>query len=144
MSARDKIHDAVKNSLIKDGWKITADPYVIKYDDVKLEADLAAERPLGAERDDRKIVVEIKSFLGPSPLYELEGALGQYQIYSALLRVTNTERELYLAISHIAYTNIFERKVVQLIMQQYRLALLVVDVQQEEIVRWIEPAIGEP
>lgn len=25
--ARDKIHNAVKNALIKDGWTITHDPY---------------------------------------------------------------------------------------------------------------------
>ena len=27
--ARDKIHGAVKTALVKDGWTITADPFVI-------------------------------------------------------------------------------------------------------------------
>ncbi|MFM6322087.1 MAG: element excision factor XisH family protein [Microcystis panniformis] len=35
----------------------------MKYKDVELFADLAAEKPLAAERNRRKIVVEIKSFL---------------------------------------------------------------------------------
>ena len=48
--ARDKIHGAVKNALIKDGWTITADPFVIKFEDADLEADMAAERPIAAER----------------------------------------------------------------------------------------------
>ena len=62
MSARDTIHIPVKNALIKDGWNITADPFTIQYDDVTLSADLAAtEQPIGAERGERKIVVEIKS-----------------------------------------------------------------------------------
>jgi hypothetical protein len=43
--AKDKIHDAVKNALIKDGWTITADPYKLKTPDLRLEADLAADRP---------------------------------------------------------------------------------------------------
>ena len=58
---RDIIHDAVKNALIKDGWTITADPYVIAYEDVTLFADLGVERPLAAERAGRKIVVEVKA-----------------------------------------------------------------------------------
>ncbi len=46
MPAKDAIHDAVKNALIKDGWTITADPYVIDYAGLTLYADLAAERQL--------------------------------------------------------------------------------------------------
>ena len=66
MPARDLYHDAVKSALIKEGWLILADPYRIRYKDLDLYADLAAERPIAAERDDQKIVVEIKSFVGRS------------------------------------------------------------------------------
>ncbi len=31
MPRKDEIHEAVKNALVKDGWTITADPYVITY-----------------------------------------------------------------------------------------------------------------
>ncbi len=48
--AKDIIHDAVKNALIKDGWTITHDPFTIAYEEVSLSADLAAERPIAAER----------------------------------------------------------------------------------------------
>ncbi len=37
------IHDAVKNALIKDGWKITHEPYTIRYEEVTVYADLGAE-----------------------------------------------------------------------------------------------------
>jgi hypothetical protein len=57
MPARDVYHDAVKNALIKDGWNILADPYKIKYKDAELFADLAAEKPITAEQNGRKIVV---------------------------------------------------------------------------------------
>lgn len=60
MAAADIIHDAVKNALIKDGWTITHDPYVIKYEEVTLYADLGAERAIAAELAGTKIVVEIK------------------------------------------------------------------------------------
>ncbi|MGH9837029.1 MAG: element excision factor XisH family protein, partial [Blastocatellia bacterium] len=57
--ARDKIHYAVKNALVNDGWTITADPYEIAYEGVNVYADLAAERPFAAEKNGRKIAVEI-------------------------------------------------------------------------------------
>jgi XisH protein len=70
MPKLDIIHDAVKNALIKDGWTITDDPYRIKYEEITVYADLAAERLMAAERADRRIVVEIKSFVGSSRLHD--------------------------------------------------------------------------
>jgi XisH protein len=55
----------VKNALIKDGWTITADSYVIAYEDVTLLADLGAERPLAAERAGRKVVRGGQKLLEP-------------------------------------------------------------------------------
>jgi len=78
MAAKDTYHQAVKNALIRDGWTITFDPYPIKYEEVKLLADLAGEKTISATREGKKIVVEIKSFLGRSPMREFETALGQY------------------------------------------------------------------
>ncbi|MEN8216447.1 MAG: element excision factor XisH family protein [Pseudomonadota bacterium] len=34
MPAKDIIHNPVKNALIKEGWKITHDPYTIRYEEV--------------------------------------------------------------------------------------------------------------
>jgi len=47
MPAKDKIHDAIKNAVIKDGWKITHDPYAIRYEEVTAYADLGAELSQG-------------------------------------------------------------------------------------------------
>ncbi len=138
MAATDVIHGAVRTALIKDGWTITADPFVIRYEDVNLFADLAAERPLAAQRGERKIVVEVKSFLGPSPMHDLQLALGQYQLYRGLLELTAPDRSLYLAVPDTVYNDFFVRKVVQLILQRYNLSLIVVNPRTEEIVQWID------
>ncbi|MEA5468636.1 element excision factor XisH family protein [Spirulina sp. 06S082] len=61
MPAKDVYHQPVKNALIRDGWTITDDPYFIQYEDAELYADLAAEKPIAAERQSKKIVVEIIS-----------------------------------------------------------------------------------
>jgi XisH protein len=137
MPAKDLYHDAIKNALIKDGWLIIADPYIIKYEDAELYADLAAEKPIAAERQGQKIVVEIKSFLGKSQMYDFHNALGQYIVYRNLIQVSEPEYNLYLAIDDIVYLNFFQRPSVQLITRQNNLQLIVVDTQQEQIVQWI-------
>ena len=68
MSRRDEYHEIAKNALINDGWTITADPMDLTIGGVELLADLAAEKILAAEKENDKIAVEIKSFLGQSPV----------------------------------------------------------------------------
>lgn len=137
MSAKDFIHDAVKNALIKDGWTITSDPFTMRYEDATVFADLAAEHPIGAEKSGTKIVVEVKSFTGPSPMQDLKLALGQYQMYYPLLAKVAPDHKLYLAVSDTAYSQVFRRKSVQVIIEWNHPPLLVVDVLTEEIVQWI-------
>jgi hypothetical protein len=136
--AKDIIHDAVKSALIKDGWTITADPYYLKYEEFELFVDLAAERtPLTAEKNGQKIIVEIKTFAGRSFVKDLQQALGQYQIYLSLVQQIAPDHTLYLALSQKVYNDFFSQKATQFIVNHYKLKLLVVDVEQEEIVKWI-------
>ncbi|MDJ0659271.1 MAG: XisH family protein [Crocosphaera sp.] len=137
MPAKDTYHDAVKNALIKEGWMITADPYRIKYKDAELFADLAAEKAIAAERSGHKIVVEIKSFLSPSPMRDFEVALGQYILYRDLIKLTEPEYTIYLAIKDGIYVNFFQRDSIKEISKINQLLLIVVDMEQEEILEWI-------
>ncbi|WP_416670356.1 element excision factor XisH family protein [Egbenema bharatensis] len=137
MPKLDIIHNAVKNALIKDGWSITDDPYVIQYRKTVLYADLGAECPIAAERDGQKLVVEVKSFIGASKIQDLKEALGQYDIYRYLLEETAPDRKLYIAISNVAYNTFFTQDVTQLILNKHQLPIIVVDIEIEEIVQWI-------
>ncbi|MEG4292311.1 XisH family protein [Microcoleus sp. C2C3] len=138
MPAKDIYHNEVKNALLKDGWTITADPYFIKYEDAELYADLAAEKPIAAQRQGQKIVVEIKSFVGRSLMYDFHGALGQYMVYRNLIKLTDPEYKLYLAIDDFVYKNFFQRKSIQLIINENKLLLIVVEMEKEEILQWID------
>lgn len=137
MPAKDQYHDAVKAALIKDGWLILADPYRIQYKDVDLYADLAAERPIAAEREGQKIVVEIKSFVGRSPMTDFHNAVGQYAVYRSLIQATEPTYQLYLAIDDITYENFFTREGIAFIIRTSQIFLLIVDIDQQEIVQWI-------
>ncbi len=138
MARLDKIHNAVKNALVKDGWTITADPYRIDFEEYRLYADLSAERPIAAVRENEKIVVEIKSFLNRSSVSDFENALGQYSIYRRLLSKIETETKIYLAVSEATYTDFFTFKATQFIIEAERVSLFTVNLESEEIERWIK------
>ena len=137
MPRRDIYHDAVRNALAKDGWTITDDPYVITYKGLRLYAELGAEKPIAAQKLEQKIVVEVKVFGTPSPVTELERAIGQYSIYRTLLARISPERALWLAVAQDIYEDFFRQPGVQDIVAAHTMRLLVFDPTREEIVEWI-------
>lgn len=98
MPARDIYHETVKSALQKAGWIITHDPFPLQIGKKRLSADLGAEHLISAEKGIKKIVVEIKSFVGQSDVKDLEQALGQYVLYQQILNEMGIERSLYLAV----------------------------------------------
>jgi hypothetical protein len=136
--ARDIIHHAVKNALIKEGWTITHDPFRVEYKEFQLFVDLAAERsPIAAERDGRKILVEIKSFVGRSFIEDLQKALGQWLIYLDLIEMTAPDYELFIAVNEWSYNKHFRKEAAQWLLQKHQIAVIVVDAEEEQIVAWI-------
>ncbi len=74
-----------ENALIKDGWTITHDPLILAVGRRDIYVDLGAEQPVAAEKEGRKIAVEVKSFVGPSAVHDLEQAISQYSLYRIVL-----------------------------------------------------------
>lgn len=111
MPARDLYHNVARNALIKDGWTITHDPYVLKWGTKDLYVDLGAEQLLAAEKPGQKIAVEIKSFISPSDMEDLKEALGQFILYHDLLALTEPDRTLYLAIRETVFIDLFEEPI---------------------------------
>lgn len=136
MPAKDIIHRAVRTALEKDGWVITDDPLFVSFAQVQMYVDLGAERLLAAEKNDHKIAVEIKSFLGSSALSEFHLALGQFLSYQVALEAQQPDRTLYLAIPFDAYNGFFRLEFGQMIVQRYQIRLIVFDVQNEVIYKW--------
>ena len=137
MPQYDFYHDTVKNALIKDGWVITDDPFIIKFEEVNLYPDLGAEKLFAAKNSKRKIVVEVKGFSTPSLITELEKTVGQYNIYRTFLKRVNPERKLYLAIDRDTYQNFFRKLAIQEIINDQKISLIVFSPITQEIVQWI-------
>lgn len=137
MSAKDRFHDAVKNALLKDGWIITDEPLRIPIERLtNLYIDLGAEKLIIAQRENQKIAVEVKSFLGASTLSEFHMALSQCLNYRYALEDTEPDRKLYLAVPISIYEDFFSVPFIQSVLKRSQIGLIVYDSIQEEIVQW--------
>jgi hypothetical protein len=137
MPRKDLIHDAVRNALINDGWTITDDPFRLAIADADVFIDLRVIKTIDGTTIQRAFVIEIKGFVGGSPIHNLENALGQYELYRIYLQRTAPDDKLYLAVSDTAYRKQFQRPSFAIIVQEKHLPLLVVNTEKEEIVQWI-------
>jgi hypothetical protein len=136
--AKDIYHLLVRNALEKDGWLITHDPYVLKrLGKRSREVDLGAEKFIAAERGKEKIAIEVKSFLGSSFVYEFNTAFGQYSIYKFFLHQTEPDRNLFLAIPKFIFEKEFSVPDITEICNEFKIQILVFDVDNEMIVKWI-------
>jgi hypothetical protein len=136
--AKDKFHHAVKNALIKEEWAITDDPLFLQFGGVDLFVDLGAEKMIAAQKDNRRIAVEIKSFLGASLISEFHTALGQLMSYRLALKQKDPQRALYLAVPLDVYNTFFKLEFSQVAIEDYQLKLIVYDQDEEVIIRWID------
>jgi len=137
MSRRDNLHLSLRRTLETDGWTITDDPLILVLEQTLLKADLGAEKFFAAEKEGRKIAVEIKDFGSPSVINELEKTMGQLQLYQWALENQEPERQLFLAISQTIYIRHFQKPIFQLAVQRNRINLLVYEPEREAIVQWI-------
>jgi hypothetical protein len=136
MPAKDTYHDALCAALLKDGWTITDDPFRLVWGERDFYVDVGAERVMAAEKAGKRIAVELKSFLGASPMHDLELALGQFLLYRSILEEQDPERVLFLAIPEDA-AEILDEPVGHLLRAKHLLQVVVFAPLKEEILRWI-------
>src|SRR5206468_9825470 len=110
-----------------DGVRMTHETYRVGVCRKNLFVDLGVEKIIAADRDGKRIAVEVKSFEGQSEVHDLEEALGQYLLYLVFLRAQEPDRQLYLAIPGEVWQNLFEEPIGQGLLAEYKLRLLVFD-----------------
>jgi hypothetical protein len=137
MPAKDLYHETVKHALEKDGWTITHDPLTLRWGRKDYFVDIGAEQLLTASKADRKIAVEVKSFIGRSEAEDLEKALGQFILYQDIMAEIDPDRELFLAVRRTTFYESFEEGVGRLMIEKKRVRIIVFDDDQEEILQWL-------
>jgi hypothetical protein len=137
--AKDLFHNNVKAALQKDGWNITHDPYQLRYGATEVFIDLAAEEAIAAEKEGRKIAVEVKSFASGSNISEFHTALGQFLNYRIALEISEEpERILYLAVPADTYRFFLKFEPAKTVLERYAVRLITYSPNQEVIDQWIE------
>lgn len=136
--AKDIYHQIVKEALLKDGWLLTQDPFLLFNKALKIdyEIDLGAEKLLAAEKGMEKIAVEVKSFLKTSLLHEFHSILGQYLIYQQGLLRLAPERVLYLAVPQAIALRLEDYKFLQDLITQYQIKMIIFEETTHTIVKW--------
>jgi hypothetical protein len=135
MPRKDKQHDAVVRALRKDDWRIIDEqsPFTIDQRTVFIDIEAA--------RDEQRLLifVEVKGFQGDSQVNDLANALGQYLLYAHMLEreFGTSTPSLYLAVPQAAYDGILNEEIGLEIRERYKLRLIVVNVEREEISQWI-------
>lgn len=135
--ARDKIHNAVRRALEKEDWLITNDPFYVESGGIEIEADLAAEKFIVAEKGTLKIVVEIKGLGKRSLLYDFHRAIGQYIDYRGALNDERIDRKLYLAIPESIYTQMTAKPFYERRLTENTVSLIIIDITNEIVKQWI-------
>lgn len=136
--ARDFYHNNVKLALEGDGWIVTSDPYSIRIDEVGYEIDFAAEPIIAAEKEESKIAIEVKSFMGPSTIKEFHKAIGQFNDYSVALELIEPERILFLAVPSEIWDRFFLKPIIQKSLERVKAKVVIYDPDLNKIVKWIK------
>lgn len=134
--AKDLYHFVVKEALIKDGWLITDDPFIVETEDVDYEVDLGAEKMIAAEKEGQRIAVEVKSFVAASFVYEFHRVLGQFLNYSMGLEDFEPDRTLYLAVPLKIYEDSFHLSFVKKAVERYKIGIIVFNPVSKTIESW--------
>jgi hypothetical protein len=136
MPALDKCHDQVVRAFAKEGWAVLKSPFMIDIEARRAYMDVLFSRGANG-RSENLLVVEIKCFGDDNAITtEIYTSIGQYQIYRLLLEKSRLNYPLYLAVPK----HIFELKFDKIVLEMLTSAsinVVIVDIELEEIVRWI-------
>jgi hypothetical protein len=134
MSKLDSCHYEVVHALEKQGWTVDPKPLALvdRISAMMIRIDLYAER-----EENQRIIVEVKCYPEHNKTQELYISFGQYIMYRAFLQIRDIDAPLYLAVPKPIFDTHFHR-VIRKAIQDNGIKLIVVDVEAEEIVEWIE------
>lgn len=137
MPAIDQCEPNVIRALEKLGWRVTHQPFPIRLSkDEGVYADLRL-RSLDGQQS--IIIVEVKCFSEKrSVLDEFYHAVGQYLVYREALQLRNLPVPLYLSVPRNIYDTFFRRRMVQAVLKNANIMIMVVDIELEEVIQWIQ------
>jgi hypothetical protein len=138
MPATDNCEPQIIRALEKASWDVVDKPYTIFLPQEKgfVLADLRLQHRVTKQR---MIVVEVKCFNSGQPVVdEFYRAVGQYWMYRSGIRLKQIDYPVYLAVPSHIYATFFQRAVIQNIIHESGIKILVVNLEKEEIMQWLD------
>jgi hypothetical protein len=132
LPAKDRSHDLLKRALVKNQWLITNEQIKLKVGDRRLWIDLEAEHLTKSTL----ILIEVKEMNSASQVDDLSNAVGQYLMYRVALENKNIQVPLYMAVSSNTFRGILSEEIGQLMIERFKIALIIFDPESEEITEW--------
>lgn len=137
--AKDLFHDIVRRALEKDGWSITHDPFtLLDKEEGGLQTDLGAEKIIIAEKEMKRIAVEVKSFVNPSLIHDFLTASGQYNAYLQAIDLKKINRLMFLAMPDYVYNRLINKEIILKIIGSLSMNIILYDPVSEVITAWKE------
>lgn len=137
MAAVDKCHQQIVRALEKDGWVVALQSPRFLFDGRLIIIDIQAERKANGTRVPL-IFIEVKCLSDrAAPTTTIYGAFGQYIVYRALLHELGEFSPLYLAVPHSEFAAVSDKPIMRALLDN-KIKMIIVDVEQERIVQWIE------
>lgn len=139
MPAIDQCEPAVINALQKAGWVVVDRPFSIQVDKPKRTYVYADLKLHHNSNNQTVVIIEVKCFAVHDRLFnEFYAAIGQYVTYREALRLLPEQSPLYLVVPSNVYGTFFQMNVIQSVLTTLQIKLILVDVQLEEVVEWIQ------
>jgi hypothetical protein len=135
--ALDTCHPHIVRALNKAGWNVAPKPFVLKLSrghTLFIDLEAAREEEVGKRTI---LLVEVKCFPeGSAATSELYAAIGQYLVYRDLLKQSQIDVDLYLAVPVEAYQDVFTRMALGTISENH-IKMMIVDTEREVIIQWL-------
>jgi len=135
--AFDVCHDQIVRALQNAGWRIEGESVQLAVEERTGFIDIRARRDANGSTQ-QVLYVEVKCFQDENrATTELYTALGQYMVYRTMLNRINLSMPLYLAVPEATFTKIFDSVIMEIVGNN-RMKLMIVKLEEETIVQWIE------
>ena len=137
MPALDKCHPIMVRALQNDHWWPESKSPRLSVEDRTVIIDIRARRDDNGTNQ-QILMVEVKCFPDEDTITtETYTALGQYIVYRGMLEALGDTTPLYLAVPESICQTVFDI-VIMKIVRDYQIKIIVVSLEQEKIVQWIE------
>ncbi len=102
-----------------------------------IETDLGAEKMIVAEKELKRITVEVKSFINPSLIHEFLKATGQYVSYETVIDKKHINRQMFLAMPYYVFDKLKKYDFINDIIERFHINLILYNPITESIEEWI-------